>query len=216
MSFLSGIFANLINVLPVWQSCSEVKLSYFKDYVYSKCSCWNEIREMSVFESFFFFFEIQASLVKDPTHVIQCSPLIVLYFWKQKWPVVRLKWLFSWFFVSVLIFNLGYIFWWSAMRWPSVNFKKQKAQSQNLRIHQERLFSFLAPILLACIITSSLIHEATTLMEKLFKFWERHLSVQIVYLIKKGFLKHVMQVMVHGLWKKGKFRLKKCLRVSKT
>ena len=26
-------------------------------------------------------------------------------------------------------------------------------------------------------------------MEKLFKFWERHLSVQIAYLIKKGFLK---------------------------
>jgi hypothetical protein len=24
-------------------------------------------------------------------------------------------------------------------------------------------------------------------MEKLFKFWERHLSVQIAYLIKKGF-----------------------------
>jgi hypothetical protein len=24
-------------------------------------------------------------------------------------------------------------------------------------------------------------------MEKLFQFWERHLSVQIAYLIKKGF-----------------------------
>jgi hypothetical protein len=35
--------------------------------------------------------------------------------------------------------------------------------------------------------TSSLIHEATTLMEKLFKFRERHLSVQIAHLIKKGF-----------------------------
>jgi len=63
---------------------------------------------------------------------------------------------------------------------------------------------------------SSLIHEAMTLIEKLFKFWDHHLSVQIAYLIKKGFLKHVMQAMVHGLWKKGKFRLKKCLRVSKT
>jgi hypothetical protein len=46
---------------------------------------------------------------------------------------------------------------------------------------------FLAPILSVCIITSSLIHEATTLMKKLFKFWEPHLSVQIAYLIKKGF-----------------------------
>ena len=35
-----------------------------------------------------------------------------------------------------------------------------------LRLYQERLFLFLAFILSACIITSSLIHEATTLMEK--------------------------------------------------
>ena len=36
------------------------------------------------------------------------------------------------------------------------------------------------------------------LWKKLFKFWDRHLSVQIAYLIKKGFLKHIMQAMVHG------------------
>jgi hypothetical protein len=66
-------------------------------------------------------------------------------------------------------------------------FQKTKGSSQNLRIHQERLFSFLTSILSACIITSSLIRDAMTLMEKLFKFWERHLSVQIAYLIKKGF-----------------------------
>ena len=53
--------------------------------------------------------------------------------------------------------------------------------------HQQRLFSFLTSILSACIITSSLIRDAMTLMEKLFKFWERRLSVQIAYLIKKGF-----------------------------
>jgi len=46
---------------------------------------------------------------------------------------------------------------------------------------------FLTLILSACIITSSLIHEAMTLMEKLFKLWERYLSVQIAYLIEKGF-----------------------------
>jgi hypothetical protein len=45
-------------------------------------------------------------------------------------------------------------------------FQETKGSSQNLRIHQERLFSFLALILLVCIITNSLIHEATTLMEK--------------------------------------------------
>ena len=48
-------------------------------------------------------------------------------------------------------------------------------------------FFFLAPILSACIIISSLIHEVTTLIEQLFKFLESHLSVQIAYLIKKGF-----------------------------
>jgi hypothetical protein len=56
-----------------------------------------------------------------------------------------------------------------------------------LRLYQERLFLFLAFILSICIITSSLIHEVTTLIEKLFQFWERHLSVQIAYLIEKGF-----------------------------
>ena len=81
-------------------------------------------------------------------------------------------------------------------------FQKTKGLSQNLRIHQERLFSFLAPILSACIIISSLIHEVTTLMEKLFKFWDHHLSIQIAYLIRKGFLKHVMQAMVHGYERK--------------
>jgi hypothetical protein len=49
------------------------------------------------------------------------------------------------------------------------------------------VFFFLAPILSACIILSSLIYEVTTLMEQLFKFLDRYLSVQIVYLIKNGF-----------------------------
>jgi hypothetical protein len=66
---------------------------------------------------------------------------------------------------------------------------KQKAQVKTWGFIKKDCFLFLAPILSACIITSSLIHEATTLMEKkkLFKFWDRHLSVQIAYLIKKGF-----------------------------
>jgi hypothetical protein len=113
-----------------------------------------------------------------------CSPLIILYFDIRNWPVVRLKQLCLWFFVSILIFAFEYIIWWHMIRWFSVNFKETGCPSQKLRIYQEKLF-FWAPILSACIITSSLIHEATTLMEKLFKFWERHLLVQIVYLIKK-------------------------------
>jgi len=60
-------------------------------------------------------------------------------------------------------------------------------KNKMLRLYQERLFLFLAFILSICIITSSLIHEVTTLIEKLFPFWERHLSVQFAYLIEKGF-----------------------------
>ena len=127
---------------------------------------------------YFIFFEIQTSLVKDPTHYSKQS-FDCLVFWKQKWPVVRFKMTFSWFFVSILNSDFGYIFWWSVMRWHFYRFQKQDVR--------ERLFLFLAFILSTCIMTSSLIHEVTTLMEKLFKFWERHLSVQIAYLIKKGF-----------------------------
>jgi hypothetical protein len=76
----------------------------------------------------------------------------------------------------------SYVFdglWWGDI---FVNFKNKM-----LRLYQERLFLFLAFILSTCIITSSLIHEVTALIENLFQFWERHLSVQIAYLIEKGF-----------------------------
>jgi len=50
-----------------------------------------------------------------------------------------------------------------------VNFKNKMLKSE-LRLYRERLFLFfLALILSVCIITSSLIHEAMTFMEKLFK-----------------------------------------------
>ena len=50
-----------------------------------------------------------------------------------------------------------------------MNFKNKMLKSE-LRLYQERLFFFfIALILSTCIITNSLIHEVTTLMEKLFK-----------------------------------------------
>jgi len=48
-----------------------------------------------------------------------------------------------------------------------VNFKKQDAQVRTRAFIKKGVF--LALILSACIITSNLNHEATTLMEKLFK-----------------------------------------------
>ena len=134
----------------------------------------------------FFFLKFKLLWSKaQHTSFNTCSPLIILYFENRNWLIKRSKWLFPWFFVSILISDLGYIFWWSVMRWPSVNFKKQDAQVRT-RAFIKKSF-FLALILPACLITSSLIHEVTTLMEKLFKLWERHLSVQIAYLIEKGF-----------------------------
>ena len=175
-------FANSTDALLAWQSfLFENQLSYFKDHVYLKSNYWNEIREMSVF---FFKFKLLWSKAQH-TSFNTCSPLIILYFENRNWLIKRSKWLFPWFFVSILISDLGYIFWWSVMRWPYVNFKKQDAQVRTRAFIKKGFF--LALILLACLITSSLIHEVTTLMEKLFKLWERHLSVQIAYLIEKGF-----------------------------
>jgi hypothetical protein len=133
---------------------------------------WNQ-RDVNFWK---FFFWKSTSSVKDPTHAIQCSPLIVLYFENKNWPVVTLKWLFSWFFVSILNSDPRYIIWWHVMGWYFCEF-----QNKMLRLYQERLFVFLAFILSACIITSSLIHEVTTLIEKLFQFWELYLSVQIAW-----------------------------------
>jgi len=143
--------------------------------------------EMSFFEKTFWK---SSFFIKDPTHVIRNIQSFDCHvFWKQKLTRCKTKMVFfSWFFVSILDSDFGYIFWWSMMRWLSVNFKENKRLKSKLEDSSRKIvFFFLAPILSACIITSSLIHEATTLMEKLFKFWERHLSVQIAYLIKKGF-----------------------------
>ena len=47
-------FANSIDILLVWQSfLFWNQISYFKDHVYSKSSCWNKIREISVLEKIF-------------------------------------------------------------------------------------------------------------------------------------------------------------------
>jgi hypothetical protein len=47
---------------------------------------------MSNFES---IFGNQALLVKDPTHAIQCSPLIVLFFREKKLTRCKIKMAFS-------------------------------------------------------------------------------------------------------------------------
>jgi len=54
-----------------------------------------------------------------------CSHLIVLYFENRNWLVVRLKWIFLWFFVSISIFDLRYIIWWNTNDWEIA--KNEKA-----------------------------------------------------------------------------------------
>ena len=71
-------------------------------------------------------------------------------------------------------------------------FQETKDSSQNLRIHQERLlffFFFLTPILSACILTSNLIHEATTLMEKTLQVLRSPFIGSNCLLDQKGLLK---------------------------
>jgi len=57
--------------------------------------------------------------------------------------------------------------------------EKQGTRVKTWGFTKKDCFFFLAPILSACIVIISLIHEVTTLIKQLFKFWDRHLSVQI-------------------------------------
>ena len=138
--------------------------------------------EMSFWKSSFFF-------IKYPTHVIRNIQSFDCHvFWKHKLTQCRIKMAFS----MVLCINLNpWYCVYHLMVYDEVSFawisKKKKTPKSTLRLYQERLFLFLALILSACIITHSLIHEVTTLIEKLLKFRECHLSVQIICSIKKGF-----------------------------
>ena len=145
---------------------------------------WNEIREMSVLEK---ILKIKPLWLKTQ-HAIQCSPLIILYFKNRNWPVVRLKWLFPWFFVSVLIFDLECVIWWSVYKVTFCEFhEKQGTRVKTQGFIKKDCFFFLAPILLSCIVISSFIHEVVTLMEKLFKFWECHLWFRLLTWSKWAF-----------------------------
>ena len=140
---------------------------------------WNK-RDVSFWKDF----ENQASLIKKKSNTSHSNTqsFNCLVFWKQKVTRCKIKMVFSWFFVSILKSDFGYIFWWSVMRWHCCEFQKQDAQALSRKV-----VSFLSIYFINNIITSSLIHEVLTLIEKLFQFWQCHLSVQIAYLIEKEF-----------------------------
>ena len=136
-------FANSVNVFLIWKSfLFWNQISYFKGHVNSSL-----IVEMKSERCQFLkvFLEIKLCWSK-----IQHT-LFNIVLWlscilreKKNWLVVRLKWLFPWFFVSILNSNFGYIFWLSVMRWPLWISRKTRYPSQNLRLNQERLFFFLS------------------------------------------------------------------------
>jgi len=70
--------------------------SYFKDHVYSKSSLlkWNQRCPFlkRAFENQAFWSKTQHTLFET------YSPLIIMYFENRTWPVVRLKWIFSFLF----------------------------------------------------------------------------------------------------------------------
>ena len=181
-------FANSIDVFLVWQIflVLESNLIFQRSCLFK--SYWNEIKEMSIFEKTFWK---SSFLIKDPTHVIRNIQSFDCHvFWKQNLTRCKTKMAFFSFMVLCIHFKLW--FWVYLLTvCDEVTFcefqGKQKAQVKTWGFIKKDCFLFLALILSACIIIRSLIHEVTTLMEKLFKFWDHHLSVQIAYLIKKGF-----------------------------
>jgi hypothetical protein len=133
-------FTNSPDVL-LWQSfLFWNQISYFNGHVYSSLIVEMKSEKCQFLKVFlkikFLRSKIQHTLFKI------CNPLIVLYFKNRNWPIVRLKWLFPWFFVSILNSNFGYIFWLSVMRWPFMNFKKNKVPESKLEALSRKIISF--------------------------------------------------------------------------
>jgi hypothetical protein len=133
-------FTNSLDVL-LWQSfLFWNQISYFNGHVYS--SLIVEMKsEKCQFLKVFLKIKFLRSKIQHTLFKIY-NPLIVLYFKNRNWPIVRLKWLFPWFFVSILNSNFGYIFWLSVMRWPFMNFKKNKVPESKLEALSRKIVSF--------------------------------------------------------------------------
>ena len=131
--------------------------------------------EMSFFEKTFWK---SSFLIKDPTHVIRNIQSFDCHvFCKQKLTHCKTKMAFSFpFFFMVLCVSFNLWSWvYLLMVYDEVTFckfqGKQKAQVKTWGfIRKDCFLFFLATILSAYIITSSLIYEATTLMKNSSSF----------------------------------------------
>ena len=114
VSFLSRILQIQFDVFLVWQYfLFWNQISYFEGHVYSsliiemkseRCQFWKIFWKSS-------FFDQKSNTRHSNTQSFNC-----LVFWKQKLTRCKIKMVFSWFLVSILNSDFGYIFWWSVMR----------------------------------------------------------------------------------------------------
>jgi len=133
-------FANSIDVL-IWQSfLFWNQILHFKNHVYSKSSCWNEIREISVLEKIFWkssFFDQRSNTCYSKYAILWLSCIL-------KTEMIRCKIKMTFFMVLCVSFNL-----WSWVSHLMVcdevtfcEFQETKGSSQNLRIYQEMVAFF--------------------------------------------------------------------------
>jgi len=130
-------FANSIDILLVWQSF----YSGINSHTSKIMSIQSLVVEMKSKRCQFLKIKFFRSKIQHTLFEIY-SPLIVMYFENRNWPFVRLKWFF--FIVLCIHFRLWFRVY-LLMVYDEVTFcefQKTKDSSQNLRIHQERLFFF--------------------------------------------------------------------------
>jgi hypothetical protein len=106
-------------------------------------------------------------------------------FWKEKLTWCKMKTIvFCYFMVFCVNFNLSFWIYYSMVHDKvTLSWFQQQEVWVKTRGFIKINYLFWATILSACIITINLVREAMTFIEKLFTFWERHLLVQIAFLI---------------------------------
>jgi len=132
-------FANSIDILLVWQSlCSGIN-SHTSKIMSIQSLVVGMKTERCQFLKVFLKIKLLRSKIQ---HTLFNAVLWLSCILKTQMTRCKIQMTFSWFFVSVLIFDLGYIFWWSTMRWPSMNFKKQDAQVKTEALSRNVVFFF--------------------------------------------------------------------------
>ena len=115
------------------------QISHFKGHVYSSL-----IVEMKSERCQFLkvFLEIKLYWSKIQHTLFNIVLWLSCILREKKLTRCKIKMAFPWFFVSILNSNFGYIFWLSVMRWPFMNFKKNKVPESKLEALSRKIVSF--------------------------------------------------------------------------